>query len=466
MTGAQAVQRLRRADLVEGLGIHVGPASVALAHVRKRFLRVSLEGAIVEPLPPEREGPLRRERLATAVRSFIQARAIDPRRAALVLPRSAVMASRVLLPLAAKENLTQVLEYEIENLVPLPREDLYYAHTMRPSGEDRIAVTLLCVARTVLQEHLEALAEAGVRPRVVTVTSFALADWAAFASEREGPVGVVVAEGDSVEVTVVDGDVPVTSQILPGRVLATPDGFVRGVGRVLEEHGGGDELRLYGWRLGTGAGAIGAAPESELLALGRERLQASADFFEDESAAALPAVGGALGVVREATVDVNLLPADQRRGSEDGMSLATIGMTALVGLLLLVLGASTLIKDELLYRSVTGRLAELSPRVEAVRALQDDIAALQSRLDTLEEGQDRRAVDLVEGLTELVPTSAYLTTLAFRRGRVTMDGHAASASDVLTALEKSRRFKNVAFSSPTTRAGDKERFALAAEVGR
>ena len=230
--------------------------------------------------------------------------------------------------------------------------------------------------------------------------------------------------------------------------------------------GGGDELRLYGWRLGTGAGAIGAAPESELLALGRERLQASADFFEDESAAALPAVGGALGVVREATVDVNLLPADQRRGSEDGMSLATIGMTALVGLLLLVLGASTLIKDELLYRSVTGRLAELSPRVEAVRALQDDIAALQSRLDTLEEGQDRRAVDLVEGLTELVPTSAYLTTLAFRRGRVTMDGHAASASDVLTALEKSRRFKNVAFSSPTTRAGDKERFALAAEVGR
>ena len=63
-----------------------------------------------------------------------------------------------------------------------------------------------------------------------------------------------------------------------------------------------------------------------------------------------------------------------------------------------------------------------------------------------------------------MPTDAYLTSLTFRRGRVTMAGHAASASDVLTALEKSRRFKNASFSSPTTRAGEKERFALSAEV--
>ena len=41
---------------------------------------------------------------------------------------------------------------------------------------------------------------------------------------------------------------------------------------------------------------------------------------------------------------------------------------------------------------------------------------------------------------------------------------ARSASDIITALEKSKRFKNVTFSSPTTKQGDKERFALSAEV--
>lgn len=466
MTTVQAMQRFRRADLVEGLGIHVGPTAVALAHVRKRFLRVSLEGVAVEPLPPASEAARRRERLVSVVQAFVAKRKIDPRRAALVLPRSQVMASRVLLPLAARENLAQVLEYEIENLVPLPREAIHYAYSTRPGGEDRIAVTLLCIPRATLQEHVDALAEAGVRPRVVTVTSFAIADWAAFGAERDGPAAVVAAEGDSAEVSVLDGHDLVTSQILPQRMLATPEGFRQGVGRILEEYSLADDMPTYGWRLGAGAELIGATDEAALLELGRDRLQTATDFFDDVSAAALPAVGGALGVVREATVEVNLLPADQRRGSEDGMSLATIAMTALVGVLLLVLGASTLVKDELLLRSVNGRLAVLMPRVEEVRTLQDEIDALQTRLETLDEGQERRAIDLVERLTDLVPASAYLTTLAFRRGRVTMDGHAASASDVLTALEKSRRFKNVAFSSPTTRAGDKERFALSAEVAK
>jgi Tfp pilus assembly protein PilN len=466
MTTVQAMQRLRRADLVEGVGIHVGPGAIALAHVRKRFLRVSLEGASVEPLPPVSEAPLRRERLIAAVRAFVAARGIDPKRAALVLPRSLLMASRVLLPVAARENLAQVLEYEIENLVPVPRDEIHYAYSTRPSGEERLAVTLLCIPRTVLHEHLEALAEAGVRPRVVTATSFALADWVAFGTERDEPIGIVAAEGDALEVSVVDGRDLVTSQVLPKRLLATPEGFRLGVGRIIDEHPVAEGMAVYGWRLGAGAELIGALDEAAILELGRERLQTTTDFFEDASAAALPAVGAALGVVREATVEVNLLPVDQRRGTEDGMSIATIAMTALVAVLLLVLGASVLTKDELLHHAVMARVEALTPQVEQVRTLQDEIDALQKRLETLDEGQDRYTIDLVESVTDLVPTTAYLTSLAFRRGRVTMDGMAASASDVLTALEKSRRFKNVAFSSPTTRAGDKERFALSAEVAR
>ena len=41
---------------------------------------------------------------------------------------------------------------------------------------------------------------------------------------------------------------------------------------------------------------------------------------------------------------------------------------------------------------------------------------------------------------------------------------ARSASDLIAALEKSKHFKNVSFTSPTTRSGDKDRFSLSAEV--
>ena len=51
-------------------------------------------------------------------------------------------------------------------------------------------------------------------------------------------------------------------------------------------------------------------------------------------------------------------------------------------------------------------------------------------------------------------------------GRLTVDGFARSASDLIAALEKSKYFKNVNFTSPTTKTGDKERFSLVAEVER
>ena len=73
---------------------------------------------------------------------------------------------------------------------------------------------------------------------------------------------------------------------------------------------------------------------------------------------------------------------------------------------------------------------------------------------------------LLKDLSETIPADAYLTTLNLRGARLTLDGQAHSASDLITALEKSKRFKNVTFSSPTTRQGDKERFAIAAEVVR
>ena len=95
--------------------------------------------------------------------------------------------------------------------------------------------------------------------------------------------------------------------------------------------------------------------------------------------------------------------------------------------------------------------------------LQEEIDHLQRQVEIL-GAQDGRVTTLLKELTELIPSDAYLTTLNLRGGRLTLDGQARSASDIITALEKSKRFKNVTFSSPTTRQGDKERFALTAEV--
>ena len=51
-----------------------------------------------------------------------------------------------------------------------------------------------------------------------------------------------------------------------------------------------------------------------------------------------------------------------------------------------------------------------------------------------------------------------------RSDRLTLDGLRALRLRAHPRARKSKHFKNVSFSSPTTKAGDKERFTLVAEV--
>jgi len=260
----------------------------------------------------------------------------------------------------------------------------------------------------------------------------------------------------------------VASQLVPARRLTEPAELSRSLARQLaDELIPADEVQLYRWSLTNGAGAsVPSVGEGDLFALASGRLDAPADFFESHEPALLPAVGAALDAVREGTVPLNLLPVEGRRRYEEGLSIATIVLVAVVGVLLLVWGASAIVKDELLRRQVEEGLTIVEPQVREAKQLQDEITNLRKQLDILTAGQDQRVTVLLRELTDLVPADAYLSSLNLRQGRLTLEGSARSASDLIAALEKSKHFHNVNFTSPTTKAGDKERFSIVAEVAK
>ena len=466
MTLGELSQRLRRADFLDGLGIYVGAHEVALAHVVKRFFTVALRHARTYPLPPATHPGERRQALAQAVLAFAGEQRVDTRRAYLCLPRTAAACNRVLLPAAARENLAQVLEYEIEHLVPLPRDQVYFDYSVRGLGEDRLEVLLMCIPREIVRVHLEALEDAFVRPRGIVLTSTAIADYLAFCrGGTAAPIGLLIGSDQVVELALLKEGRLVASQLVPACRVATPADLSRSLGRQLADGFlAPEDVELFHWRL-----ANGAAPElplvgdGNLVALAAGRLEAPPEFFETCEPALLPALGAALDAVREGTVPVNLLPAEGRRGAEEGLSLATVVLVAVLGVLLLVWGGSALVKDELTRRHVRDEIARVEPQVKEVKALQNEIEDLRHQIQTL-SGEGKRVTVLLAELSDVVPTDAYLSAVNLRAGRLTVDGMARSASDLIAALEKSKHFRNVSFTSPTTRSGDKDRFSLVAEV--
>jgi Tfp pilus assembly protein PilN len=464
MTLGEFTQRLRRADFLDGLGIYVGTHEVALAHVTKRFFQVRIRHAGTYPLPGPDHAAERRQALAQAVVTFAREHRVDTRRTFLCLPRAAAAFSRVLLPAAARENLAQVLEYEIEHLVPLPRDQVYFDFSVRELGGERLEALLMCIPREVVRIYLEALEDAFVRPRGIVLASTAIADYLAFCRGVEGPMGVLVSAGEGVEFALLSGGRLLASQLLPAGRAGAPGAITRALSRQLSDAMlNPDDVPVFRWQLANGAGGVLPVGDGDLPALARGRLEAPPEFFETPEPALLPAVGAALDAVREGTVPVNLLPAEGRR-REEGLSLTTVVLVALASLLLLVWGASALVKEELLHRQVQSKIEALKPQVREAKSLQDQIGELQQRADILTGGPEQRFTLLLKELTDLIPQDSYLTSLNLRGGRLTIEGQARSASDLITALEKSRHFRNVSFMSPTTKAGDKERFSIVAEV--
>jgi len=466
VTLAELSLRIRRADFLDGLGIYVGAHEVALAHVVKRFFSIALRQARTFPLPPSTRAPERRQALAQAVATFAGEHRVDTRRAFLCLPRAQAACNRILLPAAAQENLEQVLEYEMENLVPLPREEIFFDYTVRPLGAERIEVLLVCVPRDVINGYLAALDEAGVKPRSIGLPSTALADYVTFCRGDVAPgMGVVVQATDATEIALFSQGRLVASQLVPAPNASEPAVLQRSLQRQLaDELFEPEQTTLYRWSLANGhAPAVDELGEANLVQMAKGRLATGDAEFAPATPAILPAVGAGLGAVREGVVRLNLLPAEQREAFDEGPLVATWVLLALSLVLLIAWGGMAIVKDGMLRREVQAKLAAIQPDVDEVMALTDENEHLQRQVEIL-NAQEGRVTTLLKELTDLIPSDAYLTTLNLRGGRLTLDGQARSASDIITALEKSKRFKNVTFSSPTTRQGEKERFALTAEV--
>jgi Tfp pilus assembly protein PilN len=463
---AELSQRLSRADFLEGLGIYVGPTEAAFVHLDKRFFQVRVRDYAVVPLPGPDRAAERPQALAQAVAEFAKAHGVDTRRTVLCLPRTDAAFSRAQLPAAARENLEQVLEYELENLIPLPRDQVFFDFAVRATDEERIQILLMCVPRAIVQGYLDALEGVGVRPRAIGLASTAIVDYLAFCTgQPEAPLSLLLGTQDAAEFAVVKERRVIGSHLVFLGRQGSEGVLTRSMARELAEAAAGDDVPLYRWALANGAGPpLPEIGEADLLSLAHDRLEASPAFFAETSPVVLPALGAALGAIREGSVDINLLPRENRLGIESGIGLTTVVLVGLFALLLVGWGASGMVKDHLLLREVQNRIAEMAPQVAEGKKLQEEIADLERQVGILTQGQDSHVTVLLKEVTAAVPSDAYLTSVNIRNGVMTLDGQATKASDLIQQLEKSKSFKGVAFTSPTTRTGDKERFSLKAEI--
>jgi Tfp pilus assembly protein PilN len=475
---AQIVRRATRLDFIDGLGIAIGQRHVAIAHLVKRLATVSLQHHLVAPLPPVEEADARRGALAQVVSGFLAAHSIGADRAFVTLPRASALLSRLALPAAAKKDVRQVVEFEIDRILPVSRDEVYFDFLERDAGTaERLDILVIAALRRVVTDHLGALETAGVRARSVSITPVALLDLLSFVSGGADANVIALVDDDGVvEMDFLVGKTLRSSHLVRPEEVSSPAVIDRLVfDEATSAAVAAGEVRVYAWAAAAPP-AANDGPTSmlpaELLPSGVElmrrldgMLAAPEGFFANPDPTLLPAIGAALGAVREGEADLNLLPPEERRAVEEGAPVLTFLCAAVLVVVMLVWLASAMFTDYRIAGKLHAELEALEPQIRQVHRNEEEAKEVRDRLALLTQGDRRRIGVLLKDLTEAVPESAYLSTFRLRNDRVELEGFAKSASDLVPLLEKSRHFRNAQFTSPVTKVqNNQERFSLTTEI--
>ncbi|HEB78299.1 MAG TPA: hypothetical protein ENI90_07220 [Methylothermaceae bacterium] len=88
----------------------------------------------------------------------------------LLLKPGQYLQRRIILPVAAQENLHQVVGFELDRLTPFSTDQVYYtARLLKPLPGERISVECILILKALLDPYLDLLAAAGLPPHQVSI---------------------------------------------------------------------------------------------------------------------------------------------------------------------------------------------------------------------------------------------------------------------------------------------------------
>jgi len=226
--------------------------------------------------------------------------------------------------------------------------------------------------------------------------------------------------------------------------------------------------KLYSWGAGRDALSSAGAEQSDwndLVIAGNQRLRSGLGIAH---ASVLPAVGAAMRGLREASFAGNILKAELKNEQSAGpLAYVNAVLAVLLVLALIAWGATYPVKDEYRLRQLQTENQKLEPAVAALRREEDALQKARAEQRFFASLDQRRGevLRVLDELSKIVPTQAYLSNLRYRSGTIEMQGSAENASGLIPLLERSTVFENVGFNAPSNRGRDnRETFSLKAEL--
>jgi general secretion pathway protein L len=444
------------------LGVFLDRAGLTLAHVKKSLLGVQAQHILHLPLSA---GSL--EDLGPPLKEAVSQWGLEGCPASLAVASEMAFFRPATLPRAAGENLSQVVAYELDRFLPLPAERLYYAFQVVKETETEIHLLLLALPREPVEECLQLLTEANLRPVSVEPAPGAVANAFALLAKRLPSSWLLInLAPEGLEFTTIRGKILAAWR----RVGLTPAqdpaaALLLEVQRLEAEGPEVKALCLYGrGSPHLEAAALDRLGEKDLITPELFNLQGMAP--DSDQATVLPAVGAALRGLGKVPLGANLLPPEARPALRLGSySLPKLLLAVFLGLFCIWTGSLLIHKRVMLYQ-VNSQVAQLAPEARRVERQLEESKALAQQLKSFRRlGESPDKLRILKDLTQLIPDHTWLFQLRISQQTLEISGMSKSAADLIPLLEKSGWLTKTEFASPIVADARKlEHFKIKAEI--
>jgi general secretion pathway protein L len=163
----------------------------------------------------------------------------------------------------------------------------------------------------------------------------------------------------------------------------------------------------------------------------------------------IPAFGIALCGMSTAVVDINLMPVNLRKKPD---KTAYYIMATLAALLILAGGiwtGSHFLSQRRIVTTLDTELTRLRAEVSEIEEIQNQTLEMQKNLEFIRSLRPGNifAMEILNELSTIIPSSAWLTDLKLTGDKLHLYGVAASATELISLLEASPLFESVEFVS-------------------
>ncbi|MFP4087442.1 MAG: pilus assembly protein PilM [Desulfobacteraceae bacterium] len=451
------------------LGIDIQDHAVSMAYLKGTFGGPRLIAHAVYPLEvfPSVEDKL--ERIEELGKEFLGTVKVSPIHVFLCVPRNVAIVRYLELPSAVTENLKESVGYQLEKYVPVPAGELYYdCQEIGPAVQgETVRVLLVAAKKEEIDPFLSLGTKLNVRFSGIELNSAALAHFIShqLTIKAETPVAFVYYGESTLEVGV-----------LKAGLLAYSRGFdyKKPQVKVAEDikdalFKARQDLSIHDGQLKTVL--VGQGSESGIADTlsNTEGLQIrTLDLPKDlPSSQLIPAYGAALKADPKSPMEINLVPdALRKRPSKIGRYL----MLVLAGLFvfsLLAWGGGGLFHQRLYVQRLDEEIRQLQAKAEKIEKVRSKVKQVEDRINFL-NGFYKDHAPILEALKELtvrIPKNAWVQHLRFNDKEIRIDGLADSSSELVSLLDQSPIFKDVAFVSTISRdKTGKERFRIKLEL--